>query len=66
MARFDKGGHGKIWQDVTSGTWQDLERFDKGDMSRLGKIWQDLARFDKGGAWQDLARFDKGGGNGKI
>ena len=44
MVRFgkiDKGDlaiFGKIWQDVTRGTWQDLVRFDKGDMARFGKI----------------------------
>ena len=47
LERFDKGGHGKIWQDLTRETCQDLARF--------GKIWQDLTR----GAWQDLARFGK-------
>ena len=48
---------------MTRGTWQDLARFDKGEMARFGmiwqtdvvKIWQDLARFDKG----DMARFGK-------
>ena len=50
MVRF-----GKIWQDMTRGTWQDFVRFDKGDMSRFGKIWKDLTR----GTWQDLARFGK-------
>ena len=48
---------------MTSGTWQDLARFDKGAMARFGKIdkggpgkiWQDLARHDKG----DMARFGK-------
>ena len=47
MERFEKGGHGKIWQDLTRETCQDWARF--------GKIWQDLTR----GAWQDLARFGK-------
>ena len=66
MASFDKGGHGKIWQDVTRGTWQDLARYDKGgqdlvridkgDMSRFGKIWKDLTR----GAMARFLRFDKG------
>ena len=47
LARFDQGGHGKIWQDLAryeKGTWQDLVRFDKGDRSRFGKIWKDLTR----------------------
>ena len=53
---------------MTRRTWQDLVRFDKGDMLRFGKIWQDLTRgamvrFVK--IWQDLARFDKGE-HGKI
>ena len=47
MARFDR-----IWKDLTRGTWQDLVRFDKGDMSRFGKICKDLTR----GA---MARFGK-------
>ena len=41
---------------MTKGTWQDLVRFDKGDMSSFGKIRKDLTR----GTWQDLVRFDKG------
>ena len=50
MARFGKIDKddlvrfGKIWQDMTRGTWQDLVRIDKGDMSRFGKIWKDLTR----------------------
>ena len=56
MARFDKGNmarFGKMWQDLTRGTWQDFARFDKGGH---GKIWQELARFGK--IWQDLTRGD--------
>ena len=64
LERFDKGGYGKIWQDLIRETCQNLARFGKirqdltkGGMARFGKIWQDLARFDKGGhgkIWQDL------------
>ena len=67
-------------QDGTRGTWQDVARWDKGDMARCGKMgqgghgkmWQDGTR----GTWQDVARWDKGdmarcgkmgqGGHGKI
>ena len=59
MERFDKGGHGKIWQDLTRETCQNLARFGKtrqdltrGGMARFGKIWQDLTK-------GDMARFGK-------
>ena len=54
MARFDKGGHGKIWQVVTRGTWEKLERFDK---RGNGHSWEDLVKFEEGGMEEQDAHW---------